>query len=164
MADTVNEVLLWLFVINLGVACGAGLYESRITVPLWLSFSPKTGYRWNAEAARQANVGIRFWVFVTTVPLSLFTLASLVAVFWTRDPVRSWWLGSVLAELVSRVMTGAYFIPTMIKLMGNDDPTDSRAAAKALQWARLAYIRLAVTAVAWLAALKALSLLYAHGG
>jgi hypothetical protein len=164
MAGTVTEILLWLFVINLGVACGAGFYEARITVPLWLSFSPTTGYRWNAEAARQANVGFRFWVFVTTVPLSLFTLASLAAVFWTHDPVRSWWLGSALAELVSRIMTAAYFIPTMIKLMGSDDPTDPRVAAKALQWARLGYIRLAVTAVAWLAALRALSLLYANAG
>ena len=32
-----TEVLLWLFVINLGIAFGAGLYESRITVPQWLS-------------------------------------------------------------------------------------------------------------------------------
>jgi hypothetical protein len=61
-------------------------------------------------------------------------------------------------------MTGTYFIPTMIKLLGNDDPTDSRAAASALQWVRLGYIRLAVTTVAWLAALRALSLLYAKGG
>lgn len=32
------EILLWLFVINLGIAFGAGLYESRTTVPQWLSF------------------------------------------------------------------------------------------------------------------------------
>lgn len=29
--------MLWLFVINLGIAVGAGLYESRIAVPQWLS-------------------------------------------------------------------------------------------------------------------------------
>src|SRR5262245_23676288 len=64
------EVLLWLFVINLGIAFGAGLYESRIVVPQWLSFSRDTGYRWNAEAARKADVGLRFWVYVTTLPLT----------------------------------------------------------------------------------------------
>jgi hypothetical protein len=49
---------LSLFVINLDIAFGAGLYESRIIVPQWLSFSPEYGYRWDAEAARQANVGL----------------------------------------------------------------------------------------------------------
>jgi hypothetical protein len=47
------EILLWLFVINLGIAFGAGLYESRITVPQWLTFSQDSGYHWNAEVARK---------------------------------------------------------------------------------------------------------------
>jgi len=81
-------LILSLFVINLGIAFGAGLYESRIIVPQWLSFSPGSGYRWNAEVARQANVGIRFWVYVTTVPLTLLFLASFVAAQWTPSEVR----------------------------------------------------------------------------
>jgi hypothetical protein len=84
MARPVLTILLWLFVINLGIACGAGLYESRIVVPQCLSGSSESGYRWNAEAARQANTGPRFWVYVTTVPLTLLTLASLVAAWWTQ--------------------------------------------------------------------------------
>ena len=36
-----NETLLWLFVINLGVAFGAGLYEHRITVPRWITSLPE---------------------------------------------------------------------------------------------------------------------------
>ena len=36
-------------------------YESRITVPQWLSIVPGAGYRWNAAAARESNVGLRFW-------------------------------------------------------------------------------------------------------
>jgi hypothetical protein len=164
MALYVTEVLLWLFVINLGIAFGAGLYESRIVVPQWFSFSPESGYRWNAAAARQADVGRRFWVCVDTVPLSLFTLASLVAAWWTQDAVRNWWLGAASAALVERVTTGAYFIPTMVKLMQNQDLPESQAAAKALQWMRLGYGRFAVVLVGWLAALKALSLLYAKSG
>jgi hypothetical protein len=42
------EVLLWLFVIKLGIAFSAGLYESRISVPQWLSFSRDTGYEFLA--------------------------------------------------------------------------------------------------------------------
>ena len=38
MPGTVSTTLLWLFVIDLGIAFGAGLYEHRIVVPRWLSF------------------------------------------------------------------------------------------------------------------------------
>lgn len=29
-----SEIVLWLFVINLGVAFGAGCYEARVVVPI----------------------------------------------------------------------------------------------------------------------------------
>src|SRR5262252_3548446 len=90
MAAFITWVILSLFVVNLGIAFGAGLYESRIMVPQWLSYSAKAGYRWNADAARTANPGLRFWVYVTTVPLTLLTLASFVAAWWTPIPVRNW--------------------------------------------------------------------------
>ena len=57
---TAVEVLLWLLVINLGIAFGAGLYESRAAVLQWLLYSPDAGYHWDADAARQADVGLRF--------------------------------------------------------------------------------------------------------
>jgi len=164
MAESIATIVLWLFVINLGIAFGAGLYESRIVVPQWLSSSAESGYRWNAEAARQANVGLRFWVYVTTVPLTLLTLASLVAAWWTPDVVRSWWLAAAAAALVDRVMTFAYFIPTMLKLMRNKAFQESEAVAKALQWVNLGLVRHAATLVAWFAALMAFWLMSKHGG
>jgi hypothetical protein len=36
MTLNITEVLLWLFVINLGIACGAGLYEIRIVASPWI--------------------------------------------------------------------------------------------------------------------------------
>ena len=164
MAPYVTEFLLWLFVINLGIAFGAGLYETRIAVPQWLRYSPESGYRWNAEAARQADVGLRFWVYATTVPLTLLTLASLVAAWWAPVVVRNWWLGAVAATLVDRGMTFTYFVPTMIKLMRGDAFGESEAATKALQWVRLGYIRQAANLVAWLAALMAFRLMGEYDG
>ena len=35
MRRYVPRVLLWLFVVNLGTAFGAGIYESRVVVPQW---------------------------------------------------------------------------------------------------------------------------------
>jgi len=77
MAHAAAEVVLWLFVVNLGIAFGAGLYEARVAVPQWLKFEPGAGYRWDAAAARRAGVGMRFWAYVTTGPLTLLMLASL---------------------------------------------------------------------------------------
>jgi hypothetical protein len=34
-----SEVLLWLFVINHGIALGAALYEQRVVVPQWFKAS-----------------------------------------------------------------------------------------------------------------------------
>jgi hypothetical protein len=164
MIGSVATIVLWLFVINLGIAFGAGLYEGRIVVPRWFSPSGISGYRWNAEAARRDNVGLRFWAYVTTVPLTLLTLASLVAAWWTPESIRSWWLGAVAAAFVDRAMTFAYFIPTMLRLMRSETSEEPKTAAKALQWVNLGYLRLAAALAAWLAALKAFSLLGRYGG
>jgi hypothetical protein len=63
MPRYIPKILLWLFVINLGIAFGAGLYESRILLPQWITSTLETAYHWNAEAARQANTGLNFWVY-----------------------------------------------------------------------------------------------------
>src|SRR5512145_2635733 len=93
------EILLWLFVINLGIAFGAGLYESRIVVSQWISSSPESGNRWNAEAAQRADTGLKFWVYVTTVPLTLLTTANLLAAWRAWDAIRRWWLSAALTAL-----------------------------------------------------------------
>lgn len=162
MSISLAQIVLWLFVINLGISFGAGLYESRIAVPQWLTHTPGTGYRWNSAAAAEANVGLRFWVYVTTGPLTLLTLASLVLALRSAEPVRTWWLAAALAALLDRVLTFTYFIPTMIKLMRGDFP-EGAAVTKARQWARLGYVRHAATLVAWLAAVHSLGLLYRQG-
>jgi hypothetical protein len=151
-------IVLWLLNINLGIAFGAGLYESRIVVPQWLISQPGSASRWNAEAARQADVGLRFWVYVTTIPLTLLIAASVVAAQWVPPPVRWWWLIACGVAMIDRIMTFAYFIPTMITLMREGALSESAAAAKARQWVALGYVRQAATLIAWLAALKALSL------
>ena len=163
MRESIAHIVLWLFVINLGIAFGAGLYESRITVPQWLRFTPGSGYRWDPAAAAEANVGLRFWVYVTTVPLTLLTLASLICAQGMPDPVHHWWLGAAAAALVDRLLTFAYFIPTMLKLMRGEVGPEAATVAKALQWVRFGYVRHAATLVAWLAALQAFALRHRHG-
>jgi hypothetical protein len=149
---------LWLFVIFLGIAFGAGLFEHRILVPRWLQQSAESGSHWNAEAVRQDDSGKRFWVFVTTVPLTLLTLANLWAAWTAPAPLRAWWLLASLAALGDRILTFSYFIPTMVGLMNAPDTPATVAAAA--RWAALNYVRHALTLTAWLAALKTFSLFY----
>lgn len=159
MTQYFTEILLWLFVINHGVAFGAGLYEQRIILPQWFSVSPESGLRVNSEAMRRTDTGRRFWAYVTTVPLTLLTLASLVVVWQSQSPIREWWLGAAVITLVERIGTFSYFIPTALKLMRAETLLGTKVEAMASRWVHLNYIRTAFALVGWMAALKTFSLL-----
>jgi len=155
-----RELLLWLFVIDLGIACGAGLYERRIVLPEWFSSSPATGLRVNREAMLRTDPGRELWGLVTTLPLPLLTIANLVVAWQSQGPLRTWLLAAGLITLLERIGTFAYFIPMALKLMrtGPGSLSESRSAAVASQWMRLNLVRAALALTGWLAALKALSL------
>jgi hypothetical protein len=140
-----TSMTLWLFIVVLGTAFGAGLYESRITIPRWI-----TPDRWDGAAAARDDPGRRFWAFVTTLPLTLLTFVSL-AQAWSE---RSWWLAAAVTALAERLLTFGYFIPTMVRLQKLPDGAEARA--KATWWARANYLRHALTLAAWLLAMKAL--------
>lgn len=108
MRSSWKSILLWLFVINLGIACGAGLYEARVVIPQWAEIPPQS---W-------PNTGLMFWVYVTTIPLTVLTVANLIAAWMDSSPRRSWWLSAAGVILLERVATFVYFIPTMVGLSG----------------------------------------------
>jgi hypothetical protein len=143
-----KEIILWLFVINLGVAFGAGLYEARVVIPQWRNIPPRA---W-------PNTGLMFWVYVTTVPLSVLTIANLIAAWLTQGPMRFWYLAAVCIVIGERVATFSYFIPTMVRLMSTEDLSDVDAKAALSQWLLMNHGRHVLTLAGWLAALKAFSL------
>lgn len=143
-------IVLWLFVIDLGVAFGAGLYEARVVMPAWSGTRPGT---W-------PNTGLLFWAYVTTIPLTLLTAASAI-IAWRCDvePIRTWWLAAAAVIALERVATFAYFIPAMIRLSSATDAPQSQIDAGLSQWLLVNYGRHLLTLVGLLAALRALSLL-----
>lgn len=143
-----KEIVLWLFVINLGIAFGAGIYEARVVIPQWA----------NIPSREWPNTGLMFWVYVTTVPLTLLTLASLVAAWLTEGSMRSWYLAAVCIVIIERIATFSYFIPTMVRLMGTDAKAEADVKAGLSQWLLMNHGRHVLTLASWLAALKALSL------
>jgi hypothetical protein len=157
-----NTTLLWLFVVNLGIAFGAGLYEHRIVASGWLVISQESGAHWHADAARRDDTGLRFWAFVTTLPLTLLTVANLFAAWRSSGAVRGWWLAAGIAALADRAVTFSYFIPTMVRLMRAVDSPE--AVAVATRWWNLNYLRHALVLAAWLMALEAFAMLYQQCG
>ena len=154
MNQPLSHLVLWLYVINLGLACGAGLYEHRVSLPLWFHPGGADGPRWNADAARNADSGRRFWAFVTTGPLTLLTLASLFAVSGAPPAAQGFWWASIGATLLERAMTFGYFIPTMVSLTGTG-ATSPGVTARARRWAALGNVRMIAAVAGWIAALAA---------
>jgi hypothetical protein len=158
MAQYIPETFLWLFVINHGIAFGAGLYEQRIILPQWFNASSESGIRVDGAAMRSTDTGRRFWAFVTTVPLTLLTLANLVVAWQSQEPRHDWWLGAAVITLVERVATFSYFIPTALRLMRAEALPSAKVEALASQWMALNRVRAALALIGWLLALRALSL------
>ncbi|ANE46484.1 hypothetical protein SY83_09570 [Paenibacillus swuensis] len=142
-----KETLLWLFIINLGIAFGAGLYEGRVVVPGWSGTSPSL---W-------PNTGILFWAYVTTVPLTLLTIANAVAAWTTKGPRRRWYIVAVTLIIIERAVTFSYFIPTMIGLMDSNSLSQGEIDRVLSQWEALNYGRHLLNLAGWLAALKVLT-------
>ena len=158
MAQYIPDILLWLFVINHGIALGAGLYEQRIILPQWFSRSSESGIRVNSAAMRSTDTGRRFWAYVTTVPLTLLMIANLVVAWQSQGPRHQWWLGAAIVTLVERIGTFSYFIPIAVKLMRAETLLPAKAQGMASQWMALNHVRATLALIGWLAALKTLSL------
>ena len=156
MFEMLLRILLWLFVMNIGIAFGAGLFEGRITFANWLTSTSDGALHWNAERARSDNTGLRFWVFVTTVPLTLLAAANLISAWFAVGELRLWWLTAAIAVVIERVLTFVYLIPTMVRLLAAADSPQSVAVA--VRWERLNYVRHLLTLAAWLSALQAFGL------
>jgi len=148
-----TRIVLWLLVINLGIACGAGLYESRIIIAPWIAAARR------GDDARLADVGREFWAFVTTIPLTLLTLISLASAWGGSGASTQWWLVAAGLTLIERTMTFGYFIPVMLTLQRQQGPPLSQTKATAIRWAALNHLRTALTCSAWIAALRALSVM-----
>lgn len=154
-----KKLILWLFVVVLGTTFGAGIYEARIVVPEWIN---PDDYFWNADAANRSDTGLRFWIYVTSIPLTLLTLASMVSLYNSSGKLRAWWGIAAGAALIDRIMTFGYFVPTMLILMDYGNSEEASVVESAIFWSDLNYLRIAFVLVAWLAAMKALTLLDSH--
>lgn len=143
-----KRIILWLFVIFLGIGFGAGIYEARVVLPQWLNIPPD---QW-------PNTGLLFWAYVTTIPLTLLTVLNAIAAWRDHSSMRPWWLSSVVVIIVERIATFSYFIPGMIRMMGSQALPETEIAAELTEWMLINHGRHLLTFTGWLLALKAFSM------
>jgi hypothetical protein len=158
VSAVVSDIVLWVFVVYSGIAVGAGLYELRVNVPRWFRPNRGSARSVNVDAIIADDSGRRFWVYTTTVPLTLLTVVSCVIAWNPATACERWWLAGAAVMLVERVGTLGYFIPTLSKLLQADRSSPKKAEDAARHWIRLNHIRSAFAFAGWLAALRALSL------
>jgi hypothetical protein len=146
--NRIAVIFLWLLVIDLGLALGAGLYESRLVIPRWLTL-PRESW---------TDAGRTFWVYVTTGPLTVLTLINLVAAWRDGPPRRTWWMAAAVIALIERVATFAYFIPTLLHLETTPGLSPREVADGVLRWGFFNYGRHGLLLASWICALYALTL------
>ena len=154
-----NTIVLWLFVIALGLDIGAGIYEARIVVPLWSADVPATLAAGNPYGRVAINAGILFWSRMTSV-VALLALVTLAFSVRTPPPLRTWQIVASVAELVAVAMTLFYFRPTLVRLfMGHGEGLSPDAIRSTVGlWVMWSRVRIMVSLVAWCAAIQALVL------
>jgi len=154
-----TEILLSLFVINLGIVTSAGIYETRIVLPLWFSKLPGGNYAVNMENMQQIDTGRKFWGFASTVPLTLLMITNLVFAIKAQAPLHNYWLAASLLVFVERFSTFLFFIPTAIKLAKPGKLPAEKISGLVSTWLKFNNIRVALTFIALLFSIKALLLI-----
>ncbi|MEO6392127.1 MAG: DUF1772 domain-containing protein [Pyrinomonadaceae bacterium] len=160
---SVPHLILFVFVIMLGLEIGAGLYEALVVLPLWNTALPESViayYHHNALDPQFAlNAGGRFWMFFT--PLTgLLSLATLLSGLKTDPPHRKWRLIGAAIVLTVVICTFVWFVPNIIRLMGPDVVTmgSDQVASLATWWVRLNWVRAVLYLIGLVASVRALTI------
>ncbi len=157
-----SKIILWLFVVLLGIEVGAGLYETVVLIPMWLGGAPDSAIKYyelyaaNPQFALRA--GEKFWIFFTPL-VGLLAIATFLTSFKTSPKHRKWRLiGSGLSIFIVAA-TFAWFVPNIMRLTFDVPNMSAEAiATTAKWWVNLNYVRCVLAVTALLCTLRALSI------
>jgi anthrone oxygenase-like protein len=144
-----GSIALWALVIALGLQTGAGIYETRVIVPLWAA-APQ---RFFSQPLRPDS-GKRLWIILSPI-LSIISIINLIIAFGAAEPKRTWWIAASAISVAVMIVTFAYFVPSLLAIARAAEGDD--VTAKAKTWVALNYVRAITVITAWLLALKAFS-------
>lgn len=160
---SVAQIILWLFVVSLGIEIGAGLYEIFVIVPLWASSAPDSViafYRHNIAAPDMViNAGGRFWMFASPL-LTLLSVAVMLSGGRTNPGHRKWRRAAGGIVFLIMCSTFGWFVPNILMLQSEKvlTMTPETVTNIAYWWSHLNWLRAFLAIVAWLFALRALSI------
>lgn len=152
---SITAIALWALVIALGVQTGAGIFETRVLVPLWSSNPPASVAAYLAQPLRPDS-GPRLWIFLSPAT-ALIAVVNLILALMSAGPRRAWWIAGAASGVAVLVATFAYFVPVLLSLSRMSELPEAAARAKVRTWVALNYVRAAVLVAAWIASLKAFS-------
>jgi hypothetical protein len=156
---TFYGTVLWLYALMASVVFGSGVYESLVVHPAWSRKPPESFVGFLGAPISRMNLGA-FWAPVTPL-YALGGLTALGAALSAGSPPGPLTI-SVACTVLAVVWTLVYFRPTIVRFLetrGGNTPA-SRLQSEARQWVRLNWIRVALVAVSWWGALRAI---VAHG-
>lgn len=158
------RLALWLLILWAAMQLGAGFYEKQAVIPLWAEHATPATLSEHLAASGHTASSTRFWPFISPVVFALGIANAIIA--WKHTgPARPWWLFASLALIVMSVSTYAYFVPTMLSMMHRSDTyTEEQLSRTMTLWLNLSWLRMLIAVPAWLAAVKALTLLGGRPG
>jgi hypothetical protein len=110
------------------------------------------------ESSGMKRAGRVFWPFVSPL-VALLAVINLVLAWRSNTCYRRWWLGAGAAMTVYALASYGYFVPQMLSLQsGGQGWSASDIETFVTWWTGLNYLRMAIGAIGWLCALRALSL------
>jgi hypothetical protein len=119
-------------VLALGVQTGAGIYETRVTVPLWASDPPASLTEFHAQP-RKPDSGRRLWIILIPIT-TLICLFNLVLALMSHEAMRGWWIASSAASVVIMAVTFAYFVPELISFAKTAAAPPTNVAPRVGRW------------------------------
>lgn len=159
----ITQVILWLFVILLGIQLGAGLYEIRVITPLVTYSPPESVIRFFSMSKTHPELAIQagrfFWKY-TSQPMGPLAIATLLIGIRSRGPQRIWMLIPAITVILVFAATYLFFVPTLRQLANSQQLglSPEQVMAKLNLWHVLNWFRLGFIAFAFIAGLRALSL------
>jgi len=129
-----GSIALWALVIALGLQTGAGIYETRVIVPLWADVPQ----RFFAQPLRPDS-GKRLWIILSPI-LSIISIINLIYAFGAMEPKRTWWIAASEISVAVMIVTFAYSSPrcsrSRARVKATTSPRKRRRGSRSTTFAR----------------------------
>jgi hypothetical protein len=152
----INTILLIVFFLTVTLSLGGGLFEVLVIYPNWRHAADADDLLHKLETSGQNNAGKHFWPIVSPAQ-GLLSIVNIIVAWNYTGAAHGYWLAAAVAIFITRVVTFAYFIPTMLnKIMKPHTVEHGRLKGIIKQWVNLSPLRLAPELFAWVMTVIAL--------